>query len=78
MKIEGYVICQPVNTWGNSDVCPWHPETSTFGHTPLESWIRFLMAMHKIDYRHNRWYEMQNHYVNRGYCPKKASMEIDI
>lgn len=78
MIINGFVICQPVNTWGNKTIPPWHPFTSTFGKTPLQAWINFLMSGHKVDYGHSRWYEMQNHYINRGYCVKETNMDVKI
>ena len=74
MKIEGYVICQPVETWGNKDVSPWHPRPYTFGTTPYEAWTRFLM-MTQSD---ADWDRKLLAWTNRGYCPKKTTMEIEV
>ena len=78
MKIDGFVICQPVNTCGNKSIDPWNPFETTFGHTMQEAWSKFLWQRHKINYENDGWYRFQNAYVKRGYCPKKASMKVEF
>lgn len=72
-KIEGYVICQPVNTWGNKDISSWHLHHHTFGETAHQSWIRWLCMTPDSD----DWDRKQTAWINRGYCAKKATMEVD-
>ena len=74
MKVYGYVICQPINTWGSKKLDPWHPFTHTFGTTAQESWIRFL----GIQPSHDEWDRRQQAWINRGYCPKITIMEIHL
>lgn len=77
MKIEGYVICQPVNTWGDKTKVPWNPRMDSFGATMQEAWSRLMWHNHNVNYENPGWYRFQNEYVKRGYCPKKATMEVD-
>ena len=74
MKIEGYVICCPYNTWGDKTLSGWHPLEYTFGKTAHEAWIRFL----SIRPDDERWDRFQTSWINRGYCPKKTTMEIEL
>lgn len=74
MKIEGYVICCPVNTWGDETKPKFHPFDHTFGETAHVAWIRWLcMTPDSSD-----WDEKQQAWINRGYCPKKATIEVHI
>lgn len=75
IKISGYVICAPINTWGDETKSPWHPHEHTFGKTPHESWIRFFSSRPEDDDSFDR---KRNHYVGSGYCVKKADLSIDL
>lgn len=72
MKIKGYVICTPINTWGDETKSPWHPHTDSFGKTPLEAWIRFL----NITPSDADWDRKITHWVKCGHCPKHTTMEV--
>ena len=72
MKIEGYVICCPINTWGDETKDKWHPYSNTFGHTAQEAWIRYLCIYPSND----DWDRKVQAWINRGYCPKKVVMEV--
>ena len=74
MKIEGYVICQPINTFGDETKTPWWPKTWSFGRTPHEAWQRYL----NIEPNHPDWDRMQQHYIDCGLCPKKATMDVEL
>jgi hypothetical protein len=72
MKIEGYVICGPINTWGDETKSPWHPHEDTFAKTKTEAWARFMnIRPHDID-----WDRKITRWVNLGYCPKHTTMEV--
>lgn len=73
MRIVGYVICSPINTWGDTTKSQWWPHDHTFGRTALEAWILFLKKRPEDD----DWDRVINNYVDRGYCPKKATMDIE-
>lgn len=75
MNIKGYVICVPVNTWGDETKDKWWPRYETFGKTPHESWIRFLGCRPEDDDTFDR---KRNHYVGLGYCVKETTMEVNI
>lgn len=71
-KIEGYIICSPINTWGDETKDKWLPLDWTFGTTPTTAWIRFLgMRPDNAE-----WDRHIHGWVNRGYCPKKATIRI--
>ena len=70
MKIEGFVICHS----STSEKGKWYPREHTFAKTPLESWISFL----NIPYGGEQWDRQLQRWMNAGYCPKKATLEIDV
>ncbi len=72
MKIEGYVICGPINTWGDESKSPWHPHTDSFGTTATEAWARFMnIAPDDV-----HWDRKITHWVKCGHCPKHATLEV--
>lgn len=73
MKIEGYVICMPINTWGDKTKSPWHPFSHTFGATAKEAWIRYLNLS---PFESDDWDTKQTHFINCGYCVKEATLEV--
>jgi hypothetical protein len=74
MKIKGYVMCQPINTWGDETKPEWLPKTYTFSSTPLECWIRWI----NIPYGDGEWDRKIQAWIDRGYCIKNAEMEIKL
>jgi len=72
MKIEGYVICTPINTWGDKTKSPWHPHEDTFSKTVTEAWALFMNIRPDDD----EWDRKITRWVSLGYCPKKATMEV--
>lgn len=72
MKIEGYVICMPLNTGGDHTKNPWHPREHTFARTKIEAWALFMdIRPDDVD-----WDRKITRWVNLGYCPKEATMEV--
>ena len=74
MKIEGYVICCPVNTWGDETKHTWHPYEYTFDKTAQQAWIRWLNIHPDSD----DWDRRIQFWIRCGYCPKKTTMEVDF
>ena len=76
MKIEGYVISSPVKYSSRK----WYHHCETFGKTPQEAWILWL-GIQPDNYGRRTtvddWFRQQQHWINLGYCPKKATMEIE-
>lgn len=73
-KIDGYVICQPIETWGNKTLPKWYCHHRSFGTTPTEAWSRWLC----IGYGTFDWDRKINFYMNRGYRIKKATLIVDL
>ena len=74
MKIKGYVICQPIETWGDKTKSKWLAKPYTFSQTPPEAWIRWI----NIPYGHDDWDRRLQAWVNKGYCVKEAEMDVKI
>ena len=72
MKIEGYVICMPLITWGDETKPQYHPREHSFGNSPTEAWIRFM----NIRPDDPEWDRKITHWVKCGHCPKHATMEV--
>ena len=68
MKIEGYVISGPVRY----STIKWNHHYETFDITPQSAWIRWLGIDPDDD-----WFRRQQYWINLGYCPNKATMEIE-
>ena len=73
MKIDGYVIAPPVSPWDDpAKVIPYMSH-STFGITPLESWMKHIR--HK-DYDRDTTKPLIQRWFDRGYRLRKATLII--
>ena len=69
MKIEGYVISGPVRYSDRK----WNHHYESFDKTPQSAWMRWLNAQPDDD----NWFRLQHYWINLGYCPKKATIEVE-
>jgi hypothetical protein len=72
-QLEGFVIIPPVNSWDNkacviSDMC-----YSSLGRTAAEAWTRHMRVLQSdLD-----WSKKVQHWHDRGYRLKKATLTIE-
>lgn len=71
MKVEGYIICQPRSPWQEEK---WHPKEWTFGTNTVSPWIRYTGCQYGDD----NWDRVIQAWVDRGYCLKKATLEVHL
>jgi hypothetical protein len=72
MKMDGYVVVPPVNSWDDKEAVWLDTGYRSFGKTSIEAWIRFTGYTYDDPDRSikiQRWHD-------GGYRLKKATLEI--
>jgi hypothetical protein len=78
IKVEGYVIVGPISPWDKRYREEIIGDTAfqSFGKTPYETWMRHLGGWRE-DFNRGDMSRRVQHYFDRGYRLKKATMVIE-